>query len=60
MEDSVQLKNETKSDPFYKYEEIFDDHMEIAKKKFIEQFGREPDFDEHLNYYRELIEFFYD
>lgn len=44
----------------YQYTDLFDDHMKIAKKKFIEKYDREPNLYEQLEEYRELMEFFYD
>lgn len=41
----------------FKYTDIFEDHMRIAKEMFIKQYGREPSLDEllwmlhRLNYY---------
>lgn len=43
-----------------KYEHIFNDHMEIAKQRFIQQNQREPTAEEQLNEYRRLMEYFYE
>ena len=43
----------------FKYSDIFDDHMNIAKKKFIEKYEREPTFYELIDFYQTLFEHFY-
>jgi len=51
---------EKRNDSIFRYSDLFDDHMQIAKKKFIEKYGREPTLDENLKEYRILMEYFYD
>jgi hypothetical protein len=43
-----------------KYEDIFDDHLEIARIKFKQIFNRDPSFYELIEYMEELFQYFYD
>lgn len=43
-----------------KYSHIFDDHMNLARQRFIEKNEREPTTQEQLNEYYKLMEYFYD
>lgn len=43
-----------------KYEYLFNDHMEIARQRFIEKNKREPNLGEQLSEYKKLMEYFYD
>ena len=44
----------------FKYSHIFDDHMRIAKDRFIQKNERDPTQEELLCEYNRLMEYFYD
>ncbi len=44
----------------FEYEQLFNDHMKIAKDKFIQKNEREPNLEEQLDEYVEIMEYFYD
>ena len=43
-----------------KYEYIFNDHMEMARKRLVERNGEEPTKREVFNEYIDMMEYFYD
>lgn len=47
------------ADKEYEYAEIYHDHMEIARKRFVERIGREPTLDELIQEHERLFYFFY-
>lgn len=46
--------------PLFRHANLYYDHLEIAKRKFVQKYKREPEQWELLEFYKQMMEMFYD